>query len=274
MTPSDKMPSSVEKVPSPDKITVRSVERALDILSAFIGSEKNLSLTEIANKVDLHKSTVHRLLNSLEARGYVEKLAESERYRLGNKIIELSSHAARSSDLIQTAVPEMTRLRDELGETVSLYILDRHDRIRLHAIEGTQTVRRIAIIGQRLPLYAGASSKILLAFLPEQEQDKIFKTPYWSPAIDIRKFRQTFEGIRKNQYATSFGEREPGVASIAAPVFFENGTIAAALSISGPIDRFTEKQIHYMADIVIASANRITTMLAHNHIVSHNTYSH
>ncbi len=273
MTSSDRM-IPAEKISSADKITVRSVERALDILSAFIGSEKTLSLTEIANKVDLHKSTVHRLLNSLEARGYIEKLAESERYRLGNKIIELSSHATRSSDLIQTAVPEMTHLRDELSETVSLYIRDQHDRIRLHAIEGTQSLRRIAIIGQRLPLYAGASSKILLAFLPEHEQDKIFKNPHWSPAIDIRKFRQTLEGIRKNQYATSFGEREPGVASIAAPVFFENGSIAAALSISGPVDRFSDKQIHRMADVVVASANHITTMLAHNHIISHSTYSY
>lgn len=265
------MPTSDKMHNSADKMTVRSVERALDILSAFIGHEKSLSLTDISNKVHLHKSTVHRLLNSLEDRGFVEKIPDVERYRLGMKIIELSSYASRSSDLIQTAIPEMKKLRDEMGETVSLYVRDGAERVRLHAIESTQAVRRIAIIGQRLPLYVGAASKVLIAYKPEEEQENIFTSSFWPKKFDMEAYRDRLKDIRKSGYATSFEERESGVAAIAAPIFYENGRIAAALSLSGPIDRFPNELLDNLASKVIKSANHITSMLAFNQISSHDT---
>ncbi|OEF97747.1 IclR family transcriptional regulator [Desulfuribacillus alkaliarsenatis] len=263
------MPTS-EKQPA-DKMTVRSVERALDILSAFIGHEKSLSLTDISHKVHLHKSTVHRLLNSLEARGYVEKIPEVERYRLGMKIIELSSYASRSSDLIQTAIPEMKKIRDELGETVSLYVRDGDERVRLHAIESTQTLRRIAIIGQRLPLYVGAASKVLLAYIPEQERDELFTKSFCPIKFDLVRYREKISNTQLNGYAMSFEERESGVAAIAAPVFYSTGELAAALSLSGPIDRFPDELLDSIASKVKQSANNISNMLAYNQITSHET---
>ncbi|OEH86612.1 hypothetical protein BHU72_10170 [Desulfuribacillus stibiiarsenatis] len=254
-----------------DKMTVRSVERALDILSSFIGHEKSLTLTDISNKVNLHKSTVHRLLNSLEHRGFIEKVPDQDRYRLGMKIIELSSYAARSSDLIQTAIPEMKKLRDEMGETVSLYVRDHGERVRLHAIESTQTVRRIAIIGQRMPLYVGAASKILISYKPVEEQENIFNSSYWPKKFDMKTYRENLQIIRNQGYATSFEERESGVAAVAAPVFYETGKIAAALALSGPIDRFPNELLSNIANKVKLSANHISNMLAYNQITSHDT---
>jgi len=270
------MPNSqnLDKHLNADKMTVRSVERALDILTAFIGHEKSLSLTDIAAKVHLHKSTVHRLLNSLEDRGFVEKIPELERYRLGKKLIELSSYASRASDMIQIAIPEMKKLRDELGETVSLYVRDRGERVRLHTVESTQTIRRIAIIGQRMPLYIGAASKILIAYMPESEQEKLFASTFWPKKIDLNNYREKLTNILKVGYATSFEERDIGVAAIAAPIFYENGAIAAALSLSGPIDRFPNELLDGIASNVKISAKHITDMLAFNQITSHDTGFH
>ena len=265
------MMSTSDATHGSDKMTVRSVERALDILSAFIGHEKHLSLTDIATKVQLHKSTVHRLLNSLEDRGFVEKIPDLERYRLGNKIIELSSYASRSSDLIQTSIAEMRKLRDDLGETVSLYIRDRYERIRLHAVESNQVVRRIAIIGQRLPLHAGAASKILIAYLSAPEREKLFSDPDCPPELKTTVYQQTLAEIQQRGYATSFGERETGVAAISAPIFYENGSLAAALSLSGPLDRFPQTILEQHAKKVMSSANHISNLLVYNQINHYDT---
>ncbi len=254
-----------------EKMTVRSVERALDILTAFIGHDKHLSLTELANRTHLHKSTAHRLLNSLIDRGFVERLADTDGYRLGTKIIELSSYAARSSDLIQTAIPDMKKLRDELGETVSLYILDGNERVRLHTIESNQVIRRIAIIGQRMPLHVGAASKVFIAHMPEPEQEKLFAGPKWPRRLDMTIYRKSLSDMLKHGYATSFEERDIGVAAIAAPIYFENGDLAAAISLSGPIDRFPNELVEPIAASVMRTSKSISDMLAFNQITNHET---
>lgn len=243
-----------------EKPLVRAVERALDVLLCFV-KEKELSLTELAQRTSLHKSTVHRLLASLEHKGFVTRDPVTEKYRLGLRIWELSANLLRGDDPASILLPEMERLRDQLGETVSLYIRDGLDRIRIQAVQSLQAIRRVAPLGVRLPLYVGASSKVLVAFGEPDLVNKVLADPSCPPALNKEQFRQQLADIRRLGYATSVEEREPGAAAVAVPVFGRSGKLVAALCVSGPSNRMTLDVMREQAPHVMEAARRMSSML-------------
>ncbi|HZG74993.1 MAG TPA: IclR family transcriptional regulator [Paenibacillus sp.] len=243
------------------KLTVRAVERALDILLVFT-EHTSLGLTEIADKVGLHKSTVHRLLASLEGKGFLIRDAATEKYRLGFRVWELSAQLAGQTDDPGTLLlPEMERLRDLVGETISLYIREGNERIRIQAVQSHQAIRRVAPIGARLPLYVGASSKVLLAFADEAARDALLNSPDWPASVDRETFLRGLDTIREVGYATSVEEREPGAAAVAAPIFAGAGRLAAALAVSGPSNRLHLEKMREIAPLVIEAARRMGKMM-------------
>ncbi|MCQ6562547.1 IclR family transcriptional regulator [Paenibacillus mendelii] len=242
------------------KPTVRAVERALDLLLCFT-VRNEWAMTELAEKVGLHKSTVHRMLATLEDKGFVTRDQLSDRYRLGLRIWELSANMPGADDPAVLGLPEMERLRDLLGETVSLYIRDDSERIRIQAVQSNQAVRRVAPIGVRLPLYVGASSKVLIAFDEQAKREMLLADPTWPASIDRRLFRQQLDEIRALGYATSIEEREAGAAAVAAPVYSRSDKLVAALSVSGPANRLTLEVMREHVPAIMESARRLGTML-------------
>ncbi|NDI35130.1 IclR family transcriptional regulator [Chengkuizengella sediminis] len=238
--------------------TVRAVERALDILLCFT-DEIDLGLTEIAEKTGLHKSTVFRLLASLEVKGFVIRDSVTEKYRLGFRIWELSANLSQSDDPATILLPEMERLRDILGETISLYIRDGNERIRIQAVQSKHSIRRVAPIGARLPLYVGASSKILIAFADTDIQENMINE--WTELIDISAYKDQMAEIRKVGYATSIEERESGVAAVSIPIFNRSHHLVAALSVSGPVNRLTLENMKEHAGLMIETADRMGKMI-------------
>ncbi|MFF2480174.1 IclR family transcriptional regulator [Paenibacillus sp. NPDC058071] len=242
------------------KANVRAVDRALDILLCFT-TGTDYAMTEIAEKVGLHKSTVHRMLATLEDKGFIERDPATDRYHLGIRVWELSAYLSTTDDPAVILQPEMERLRDKLGETVSLYVRDGLERIRIQAVQSNQPVRRVAPVGARLPLYAGASSKVLLAYADAYVREQIMNDPTWLASIDPDPYKQQLEEILNQGYATSFEERESGVAAISAPIINRNGRLAAALSLSGPASRLTLALMREYAPIIMESAKRMGTMM-------------
>lgn len=242
------------------KSTVRAVDRALDILLCFI-TKTDWAMTEIAEHVGLHKSTVHRMLATLEEKGFIERDRSTDRYHLGLKMWELSANLSRSDDQATIWLPEMERLRDKLGETVSIYVRDGFERIRMQAVQSNQPVRRVAPVGVRLPLYAGASSKVLIAYSDPVIQESIFGDAAWLNSIDLDQYKQQLEEVCLQGYATSFEEREPGAAALSAPIFNRKGKLTAALSVSGPASRLTMKTMREYAPVMMESAKRMGTMI-------------
>ena len=243
-----------------EKKTVRAVERALDVLLCF-ASGHEWGLTEIAGQVGLHKSTVHRLLATLEDKGFVTRDAATDKYRLGLSVLELSANLWRSDDPSVALLPEMERLRDRLGETVSLYVRDRAERVRIQAVQSTQAIRRVATVGARLPLSVGASSKVLLAFAEPAVRKAVLADASWPAYLDRGSFGKQLDEIVKTGYATSYEEREPGAAAAAAPIFNRSGKLVAALSVSGPSNRLTPELMQEFAPAIIDSAHRMGAML-------------
>ncbi|MFB0846646.1 IclR family transcriptional regulator [Paenibacillus oleatilyticus] len=242
------------------KLTVRAVERALDILLCFTEAE-DLNLTEISARVGLHKSTVHRLLASLEGKGFIIRDPASERYRLGFRIWELSANLTHSDDPALIVLPEMERLRDQVGETVSLYVRDGMERVRVQAVQSNQAIRRVAPIGARLPLSVGASSKILVAFADPDEQQLLLSDPSWPTVVSPTAYLQQLEEVKTLGYATSVEEREPGAAAVAAPIFGRAQRLVAALAVSGPANRLTLKKMKEHAPALMEAARRMGKML-------------
>lgn len=242
------------------KVTVRAVERALDILMCFIDAT-DLGLMEITEKVSLHKSTVHRLLASLESKGFVIRNPSTEKYRLGYRVWELSANLSQSDDPAVVLLPEMERLRDTIGETVSLYVRDGHERIRIQAVQSNEPIRRVAPVGARLPLIVGASSKVLIAFADEAVRTAIINGAEWPTYLKNEDYLQQLAEVRHSGYATSIEEREPGAAAVAAPIFNHSGELVAALSVSGPSSRLTARIMKEQAPDIMAAAKRMGKMV-------------
>jgi DNA-binding IclR family transcriptional regulator len=236
------------------KSTVRAAERALDILLCFVEASQ-LSMMEIAERTGLNKSTVFRLLATLESKGFVKRDPETEKYQLGFRIWELAANLDQSGDPAVLFLPEMERLRDDLEETVSLYIRDGRERIRVQAVESRQAIRRVAPIGARMPLAVGASSKVLMAYADEEVRQEVLAAPDWPKNVDREKYLRQLERIREDGYAISVEEREAGTAAVAVPVFSRRGRLVAALAVSGPVSRMNiEKMTQFVPRMKEAAA--------------------
>ncbi len=234
---------------------LKSLNKAMQILNALAQENVELGVTELSKKVGWHKSTVHRILVTLEDERLVAQDKVTQKYRLGIKLFELGSLVQEQVEIRKLALPAMKRLAQETEESIDLNIISSGKRVSIEKIESTHDIRRIIQLGERLPLYCGGSGKALLAFLPEEEIDKILQQerliPFTSHTItDPFKLKEHLKEIKKLGYATSFEERIPGSASVAAPIFNFKGKVVASLSISGPISRFTHEKLPKLIALV------------------------
>jgi IclR family transcriptional regulator, KDG regulon repressor len=242
------------------KATVRAAERALDILLCFV-HQPQLGMMEIAERTGLNKSTVFRLLATLESKGFVKRDPRTEKYELGFRIWELAASLNPSDDPAVLFLPEMERLRDELDETVSLYIRDGMERIRIQAVESRQAIRRVAPVGARMPLSVGASSKVLVAYGGESLLAEVLENADWPENVSLEAYRSQLERIREDGYAISVEEREAGTAAVAVPVFSRSGRLVAALAVSGPVLRMNVKTMIRFVPRMKQAAERMGKMI-------------
>lgn len=257
----------MQEVPKESKRHVEAVLKALDILECF-QRQPQLSLKKISEVTGLHKSRIMRLCGTLISKGYLLYEGETGQYKLGPKIISLSRSYEQSNDLLSLARPLMRNLAQETGESASLFIVDGLNRLCIAREEGTYSIRYNIIEGQRMPLYAGAGGKVLLAFAQEDLQKKILKKGHIKKLTpqtikEPKQLLKELEIIREQGYAASFGERDAEVAALAAPIFNHEGKICASLSIAGPISRFSREHNVQHLKILLATAKRLSEMLGY-----------
>jgi len=248
---------------------IHSIKRAIQILNSFTLQKKELGITELSKKLNLHKSTVHRILVTLEDESLVVRNQISQKYRLGMKLFELGHIVKEQIEIKDYALPIMKDLAKKTEESIDLNILSDGKRVSIEKIESSHDIRRIIQLGKSLPLYCGGSGKALLAFLPDEEIDKIIqkeKLITFGPKtiIDPIKLKKHLKEIQKNGYATSVEERILGSASVAAPVLDYEGKVVASLSISGPTTRFTKKKVSIFISLVKEAAQEISVSLGYH----------
>ncbi|MGJ3239798.1 MAG: IclR family transcriptional regulator [Anaerolineae bacterium] len=224
-----------------------SAHKVLDILLCFSVDVPERTVDELEQLTHIPTSTIYRYIKVLVDKGFIEK-AEGSSYRLGLRFFELSRAARNSNrDLRLSALPSMKRIADQIVETVSLMrIFDRH-AVCIESIEGQQVVRVTIEQGRMQPLYAGASSKVLLASLSEDEWDnylpEVVKPLTPATITDRERFKAELYQVREQGYAISDGEIDAGGRAISVPILNLQGKTVAALSIEGPYFRMTDDVI-------------------------------
>lgn len=240
-----------------------AADRVADVLLLFSQAEAPLGVSHIARSLGLSKAVVHRILQSLSSRGLLSTTDASGTYSLGPAAIGMGNRAWSQLDFRTVAAPVLRQLRDATRETITLSVLANHSRVYLDQFESPQEIKMVVDIGVRHALHSGASSRAMVAFLPEvYVQEAAAELARLKPDFNEESYREQLAGVRVNGYATSFNERNIGAASVACPFFDRAGNVLGAISCCGPIFRFTEKEIATHATKVLAAARRITDLLA------------
>lgn len=237
--------------------SIRAVERALDVLMCFTNQTPELTMTQISGLIGINKSTVHRLLATLEGKRFVERDAVTGVYKPGIRLLQMAFLTMENNDLRRLAAPFLHNLCDQFRENVNLSILDGADVVYVDAIESSQRVKLAAAPGQRLPAFCTASGKAILAFLPEENIKHILErgmpgytqNTLTSPELFFENIRQ----VRELGFAISIQEFEDGINAIAAPIC--NQPIAS-ISIAGPAYRLTrERMLEIGPDLLVTAKN-------------------
>ncbi len=247
---------------------VQSLERAFCILDCFTIDHPELGVREAARLAGLSSSTTGRLLAALKAAGVVSQNPATHAYSLGPRVLVWAGVYTHSIDVRSAALELMHELHRTTRETISLYILDGNDRICVERLESPQNVRIVSRVGLRLPLYAGSAGKVLLAFLPPTRRDEILSSsnlvPLTSNTItDPAAIQAEVEKIRRQGYAVSYGEWLLDASGVAAPIFDHRGDVIAALTISGPSQRFTRDKVKEYTEKIVPVAGQISIAMGY-----------
>ncbi len=225
-----------------------AVQKALRVLMAFSGEHPIWGVRELSAHLGFSQATVQRLLRDLKQYSFVDQDPETRRYRLGNVYFHFLFVLQSSYPFITLAKPFMQDLAQRTQETVHLNLIEGGERICVESVESPQRLRASMPIGEKSPLYAGASAKCLLVFSSEKFIEDYFKSAEFTPLTpntrtDPGVIRRELEHFRQLGYVTSLGERTPGLASLSAPIFDHGGALLASLSVTMPELRY-EDQAH------------------------------
>ncbi|MBW1712255.1 MAG: IclR family transcriptional regulator [Deltaproteobacteria bacterium] len=250
-----------------DRYLINSVLRAAQILESFSFEKTSYTNTELSKKLGLNKSTLTRLLCSLEKSKFLMRDSKTGEYRLTHKLYGIASVYLSQLSLHNEAMPLLSDLAHWSGETVHLAVLDEFDVLYIDKIESPQSIGMKSRIGMRVPAYCTAVGKILLAHLEEDRLEALLRsaelkahTP--KTITDPQELKGHLSQIRKQGYAVDNSEHETEVKCVAAPVRDNTGLVVAAISISAPVFRMTkEKTVKASIAAVMETASKISGRL-------------
>lgn len=245
---------------------MESAERVSNVLLAFTSGEPVLGVADIARRLGLPKSAVHRTLTALCRSGLVRQDPATAKYRLGMRAVDLGLAALDHGDIRSAALPVLRRITERTGETSTLSLLAGRERFYAAQVESPEDVRMTVEVGLRCPLYAGASGRAILAFFPEPELEDYLRSVALArltarTLTDLRHLRASLEEVRANGYAASFGERDAWAAAVAAPFLDRDARVAGSLSVCGPVSRFESLAVADLGAIVGEAARQLTREL-------------
>lgn len=242
-----------------------SAMRVADVLLTFAGTGEAQGVSEISRRLGLSKAVVHRILRSLASRRLVSLDETSGKYRLGPAAATLGARALRDLDLREAALPVLRRLQVQSGETVTVSELVGVSRVYLDQVPSPQEIKMTVEIGRPFPLHAGASSRAILAFAASDLRLQILDGPLEAltpkTIVDRGALEESLSGVVETGAAASFGERQPGAASVASPLLGSDGHAVGSLSVCGPIDRFDRAVVERLLPLVRGAAREVSSRI-------------
>lgn len=245
---------------------VQVIDRAAAILQLLGDAPADLAAADIAERLRLHKSTIHRLLMVLERHRFIRRDPGDGKYTLGLKLLELGNRAARGLTLREQAQPFLARLVRETGETAHVGVLDEGDMVSIANVEGPRALRMRSAVGRRTPAHCSAIGKAVLAFLPPAAVDDFMALRPLSGLTEKTLVTRAalvadLERIRLRGYAIDDEEIERGLRCIGAPVRDYTGLVIGAVSVSGPAFRIPKTRVSALGAAVIAVARELSAEL-------------
>lgn len=247
---------------------VQTLERSLDILEVLAQAEEPLGVTEIGSRINLHKSTVHRIIGTLCYRGYVEKEKDTDRYRLGLKIMELGISCVNDLEIRAVAEPYLAEVVKRFDETVHLVLFDDAEIVYIDKKESSQVIGMRSHVGKRAPMHCTAVGKAILAFLPQEEILQIIKAkglPKFTQKtiITTENLFKELEIIKQTKIGHDDEENEVGIICLGTPVFHYSGRVIGGVSVSGPATRMLEKGLDAIGDELRWAGKEISRRLGY-----------
>lgn len=241
---------------------VQSIDRAVSIIECFTENKRELKLSEIACMLDLNKSTVHGLLNTLKYHGFIEQDEITQKYRLGIRFIGYGDLVINSMDISNIAYPIMERICGEIEETVHIAMLDGSDVVYIEKKECNKSIKTSTKIGARVPAYFTADGRIILSYLGKEKLKELLprniKRLTHNTITDKLELLKILTEIYQNGYAIDYEETVQGLVCVAAPIFDYNGAVRYSLSATVPTVRMDEYIIKEYIDIIKEAANEIS----------------
>jgi IclR family pca regulon transcriptional regulator len=248
---------------------VSSLVRGLTILSTFTVKRPSLKVSEIAEITKLDQATVFRFVYTLEKLGYLVRDEDTKRYHQSVRMLTLSLPAREGIAVREVALPTMFELSKNIDETVKLAVLDGVEIVMIALAEILDKLIYRTPIGHRSPAYCTAQGKVLLAYQPIEDWDRLISRIDFVPRtdrtiVDPQCFREELLRIRHQGYSVQDGELMLGLSSVAAPIFDAGGDVAAAINLSGlSMQIMHEEKIDKYIDELLNSARIISSRLGY-----------
>jgi len=244
------------------KSGAQTLERALDILE-IIKKESHVEVKDLTKYMNMHRSSIYRIISVLEKRSYVRHNSINGKYYLGYKLLEMASEIDTHQNLVELAQPFMENLMHRTQETCHLMILDQTDVVYLAKVESPATIRMHSQVGMRRSAYCTAGGKVLLAHLPHIKQNEILEhvelkriTPH--TITNVEEFKNHLHEVLLQGYAIDNQENEMGIVCLAAPIMKARGSVVAALTVSCPQFRTSSEKLDKFKVMVQETANQIS----------------
>lgn len=250
-----------------NRYAIHSIEKALDVFEV-LSAHDSLSLIELAELLNQPKSSLYRIILTLEKRGFIVRNEDDGKYCLGYKQLVITRNLLERSSLRNAAVAEMSKLVERFGDTVNLCVLMDQEILYLEIIEGTYALRMLDKVGAKAPFHATSAGKAIAAFLPEERVREMVKARGLMPVTantitEEKRLLCELERVRAQGYAVDDEEITQGARCIGVPVFDMSGQVAGAISISGAVHRFPNERLADIARSVRDTGRAVSAKLGY-----------
>jgi DNA-binding IclR family transcriptional regulator len=235
-------------------MSLKTLENSLGILEFFTRETPAWGVRELAKASQMSHSVVHRILSTFEKRGFLMQDPQSQKYELGISFWQYGQMVQEKIHLNDLIHPVLERISKSVGESVFFTTLDGQEGVCIDIVESLQIIKYAVSIGSRTQLYAGASNKVMMAFLSDELQESIMKrglvpvTP--NTIIDEHKLREDLIAIRQKGWCYSVGEYTESVFGVAIPLFNYRNEVFSSITIAGPAYRVKEDQIQPVVELL------------------------
>ncbi|MDQ3464317.1 MAG: IclR family transcriptional regulator [Actinomycetota bacterium] len=251
-----------ETTAKPPRYPINSVDNALKLLLMFRETQL-IRVSEASTALGVGRSTAHRMLAMLEFHGFIQQDAATKAYRSGPALTEIGLAIVRSMDIRQQLRPHLEQLRDDLGETVHLMVLQGTESLFLDSVESLKALRTSSRIGRSYPAYATSGGKALLAELPLERLAELFPAGELAPGAAKTRadLDRELKLVRKRGYGSNRGETEPDVAAVAVAIKSSFGRPTIAIAVSAPVSRLAERDEAAVAKSLAAVGEQLAGLV-------------